>query len=92
MNYTDIANKFSDTELSQNQLSEEVKKAKQKIVIGGRYVHYKDPSKIYTVLLLAISEKDNQLVVIYQAEYDNKITFVHPFSQCLEEIEKGIFW
>ena len=61
---------------------------KEKITIGGRYCHYKDPSHTYTVSDIAILESTEDPVVIYKAEYGNNITFVRPVDEWLETVEK----
>ena len=74
--------------LPQSQLREGLEKAKQQITIGGRYAHYKDTSKTYVVRDIAILEATEEPCVIYEAEYDEKITFVRPVREWLDEIGK----
>ena len=64
---------------SQAQLS-----AKQ-VVIGARYMHYKQLS--YKVLALALREEDNEPCVVYQAEYGSNVTWIRPVSSWVEEVE-----
>lgn len=69
-------------------LKNKVEKAKQQIKVGGRYVHFKDPKKIYVVRDLAILESTEEVVVTYQAEYGDRLTFVRTASSWLEKINK----
>lgn len=73
--------------LSQRELKQRLEGAENDIVIGARYVHYKDPLKTYLVKDIVILEATNEPCVIYQAEYGDKITFARPTSVWLEEVE-----
>lgn len=70
---------------SQAQLSARLAEAAKQIVIGARYMHYKQLS--YKVLALALREEDNEPCVIYQAEYGDKITWIRPVSSWVEDVE-----
>jgi hypothetical protein len=50
-------------------------------------MHYKQQS--YRVTGLALHEEDNEPYVIYQAEYDDHITWARPISSWVEEVEIG---
>ncbi len=69
-------------------LKNKVEKAKQQIKIGGRYVHFKNSEKIYVVRDIAILESTEEVVVTYQAEYGDRLTFVRPASSWLEKVNK----
>ncbi len=73
--------------LSQDELSELIKEAKQKIEVDAHYRHYKSADMTYRVKDIVIQEADNTPYVIYQAEYGNKITFSRPVSIWLETVE-----
>lgn len=73
--------------LSQDELSELIIKAKQKVEVGARYRHYKSKDMIYRVEDVVIQEVDNEPCVIYQAQYGDKITFSRPVAVWLEKIE-----
>lgn len=75
--------------LTQDELSEALKDAKQKVAIGAVYRHYKSSDMTYRVKDIVIHEADNEPHVVYQAEYGNKITFTRPVSVWLEKVTYG---
>ncbi len=70
-----------------NELKRKIAMAGTKVIIGGKYVHYKSPDKTYTVTNIAITEADDQLCVIYRADYDPELTFVRSLDNWLENVE-----
>jgi len=72
---------------SQDKLLGELKKAADKVKVGGLYYHYKDKNKYYKVLNLAITEADDSICVIYEAQYDSKLIFVRPLISWLSKVE-----
>ncbi|HEV7453883.1 MAG TPA: DUF1653 domain-containing protein [Candidatus Saccharimonadales bacterium] len=70
---------------SQAQLAARLSEAAQQITVGARYMHYKQLS--YKVTALALREEDNVPCVVYQAEYDDKLTWIRPVSSWLEDVE-----
>lgn len=49
----------------------EIQSAAQELVtVGGRYVHYKDPSKTYVVHYVGLIEATEEPCVVYEAEYE----------------------
>ena len=46
-----------------------------KIIVGGQYVHWRNPDSIYEIISLALSEWDEEVVVIYR-NLDSGITWV----------------
>lgn len=70
---------------SQTQLAAKLAQATQHVVVGARYMHYKQLS--YKVLAVALREEDNEPCVVYQAEYGDRITWIRPVSGWIEEIE-----
>lgn len=70
-----------------NELKHKIAIAGTKVIIGGKYVHYKNPDKTYTVTNIAITESDDQLCVIYRADYDPELIFVRPLDNWLENVE-----
>ena len=54
----------------------ELEQAQTQVKVGAQYRYYKAADKIYTVLNLAFQEEDNELCVIYQAEYEERLTFL----------------
>jgi hypothetical protein len=70
---------------SQAQLAARLADAAKLVIAGARYRHCKQLA--YKVLSLALREEDNEPCVIYQAEYGDKLTWIRPVVNWLEEIE-----
>jgi hypothetical protein len=75
--------------LSGAQLKHILDHAKSQIVVGGKYYHYKNPDKLYTVNDIVIIEATDEPGVVYTAESDDiaGVTFVRPLSEFLSEVE-----
>lgn len=73
----------------EKELSGELAAARQKVNVGSLYYHYKNPEQAYKVVSVAITEWDDKICVIYQAQYGEKLTFVRPLESWLEEVEWG---
>jgi hypothetical protein len=69
----DLANKLID--------------AQKRVQVGAAYVHYRNPQKIYKVLNLALLEANEEVGVVYQAQYDAKLVWVRPLSSWLSTVE-----
>ena len=69
------------------QILEEIRQAKMKLDIGADYAHYKDPKKTYRVKEFGTLEADNELCVIYQAQYGPGLIFIRPLSEWLAKVE-----
>ncbi len=74
---------------SQDKLSANIDAAAAKVTIGARYAHYKDKDRTYTVLALALREEDGEPCVVYQAQYEQRITWVRPVSSWLQIVDMG---
>ena len=72
---------------SQDELLKELALANKSVKVGGIYNHYKDVSKEYRVLNLAITENDDKICVIYQALYGKKLIFVRPLLSWLSSVK-----
>lgn len=68
-------------------LTSAIKQTKEHIKIGNTYAHYKDPTKQYTVLHLAIQEATEKVCLVYQAQYGEKLIFVRDVDNWLEIID-----
>lgn len=73
--------------LTQDELTDALDNAKQKVEVGARYRHYKSPDMVYVVKDIVIQEADNEPCVIYQAQYGNHITFSRRVDVWLEKVE-----
>ena len=69
------------------ELAQELEAAKNKITIGAKYLHHKSKDKIYIVLSLGFLEANDELCVIYRAEYGERLTFVRSLTVWLENVE-----
>ncbi|HVS79077.1 MAG TPA: DUF1653 domain-containing protein [Candidatus Saccharimonadales bacterium] len=78
---------MGETRKEQVELAKEIEDAKTKIEIGAKYWHYKGKDKVYKVIGLGFLESDNELCVIYQAEYGERVTFLRPLRVWLEDVE-----
>jgi hypothetical protein len=65
-------------------LVEKVELAEEKIKNGDRYVHYRDRSKQYQVVCIALLEENEEPCVVYKALYNPSLTWVRPVSRFLE--------
>ncbi|GAB4158632.1 MAG: hypothetical protein Fur003_2430 [Candidatus Dojkabacteria bacterium] len=76
---------------SQEELKAKLVAARQEIEIGDKYYHFRDPSKLYLIVAVAIFEEDEEPIIIYKALYDEKITWARKLSlfQDLKEDADG---
>ena len=70
-----------------NILKNKIEKAREKIEIGGIYYHYKDPNKKYIVLQIALLENSQNVAIVYQAEYGDKIIWIREIDNFLQVVE-----
>jgi hypothetical protein len=70
----------------QLQLKKEMEDAKSKISVGHRYRHYKSKDMVYEIIGLGFLEVTDEICVIYQAQYGEKITFIRPLTIWLEDV------
>jgi hypothetical protein len=74
------------THKEQLELAKEIKNAKTKVIVGARYWHYKGRDKVYEVVGLGFLEATDELCVIYQAQYGERLTFLRPLTIWLESV------
>ncbi|MEK7157069.1 MAG: DUF1653 domain-containing protein [Patescibacteria group bacterium] len=58
------------------KLAQKLADAGREVEVGARYVHYKDPAKEYVIKSFAILEATDEVGVIYEAQYDKRISFI----------------
>ncbi len=68
-------------------LAKEIEEAKTRVTTGAKYRHYKGKDKVYQVIGLGFLEVNDELCVIYQAQYGERLTFLRPLTIWLEEVE-----
>lgn len=66
--------------VSQEELAKQLAEAGREVPVGGRYVHYKDPTKEYVVKSLGVLEATDEVAVIYEAQYGEKVSFIRPLA------------
>lgn len=72
---------------SYEQLHQELDAAAEHVAIEGIYAHYKNPDQTYKVTGLGITEWDDEICVMYRAQYDEALVFVRPLKSWLEKVE-----
>lgn len=77
--------------ISQEELARLLAEAGREVSVGGRYVHYKDPTKEYIVKSLGVLEATDEVAVIYEAQYGEKVSFIRPLeSFCADVLVDGV--
>jgi len=69
------------------ELLAEIAQASKQITLNATYVHYKGADKLYKPIHFATLESNNELCVVYQALYGEKLLFIRPVSIWLETVE-----
>lgn len=64
---------------SYEDLEKKINLAKQKVEVGGKYHHWKDPDTHYTVLAVGFTEWNEEVVVVYQ-NLKNGMTWVRRYE------------
>ncbi len=71
---------------SQTELRNMLQTAATKVVVGGMYAHYKQPELTYKVAGLVIWEATDEVAVLYEAQYGERITFARALDVWLEKV------
>ena len=77
--------------ISNIDLQAKIDALSSEIIVGGQYVHWRNPDSVYEVISLALSEWDEEVVVIY-LNLDSGITWVRKVygeDGWLTEVTKG---
>lgn len=72
-------------EKTDQDLSDVLAGMKKQVSIGSIYEHYK--KKTYKVLDIALLEATLEPYVIYQAQYGNRVVFIRPVREWIEQLE-----
>jgi hypothetical protein len=72
---------------SQNTLTTIIESAAQKVTIGGAYRHYKNQKNTYKIIHIGIMEWNDEVCIIYQADYGERLVFVRPVNSWLDDVE-----
>ncbi|MFA5996482.1 MAG: DUF1653 domain-containing protein [Candidatus Paceibacterota bacterium] len=70
--------------ISQEELAKQLAEAGREVLVGGLYVHYKDSTKEYVVKSLGVLEATDEVAVIYEAQYGEKVSFIRPLASFCE--------
>ncbi len=74
---------------NQEQLLKELSEAGELVEIGGEYIHYKDNSKTYRVIELAIEEATDEVCVVYKANYGEGLVSTRPLESWIQNVVVG---
>ena len=70
------------------ELIQRLADAEKEVEVGGRYGHYKDPTKEYIVKSLALLEATDEVMVIYEGQYNNpRVSYIRPLASFCEVID-----
>ena len=79
----DMANEFR----SEEQLRRGLEKAKKKVVVGGKYAHYKHPDRYYVVEFVGFLENSEEVCVGYRSLYGKGILWVRTLADFTAEVD-----
>ncbi len=77
--------KRMEKRLSQEELAARLLRAAEQVTVGAEYEHYKHMR--YKVLQVALLEATNEPCVVYRAQYGERLIFVRPVANWLEQVE-----
>lgn len=69
------------------ELSERLNYAKLQVEVGGTYQHFRDSSKHYKVLAIALNESNEEPVVVYQSLYMPYVIWTRPVTLWTERVD-----
>ena len=73
--------------VSQEYLRHELREAEALIEKGARYVHFKNPEQEYRIVGFAVREDTNEVCVIYEGQYGERIPFIRTLKNFTETVE-----
>lgn len=82
----DHAHELVNGHKSEHTMHHEVHDAAEHIDVGAYYEHYKN-HQVYRVLGLGFIEATDELAVVYQADYGDRIMFIRPFTDFIAEVD-----
>lgn len=71
--------------LSEEELQQRLEVASRLVEVGAQYEHFK--GGLYMVTNLVIQTVDDEVCVVYRAEYGAGITFARPLTEWVERVE-----
>lgn len=72
--------------LSPHALKKMLEDAAREVEVGAVYVHYKDASKAYVVKGFAVLEATDEPAVVYEWEYEPRLSFIRPLRNFVETV------
>ena len=72
--------------IAESELRQYLQEAASKVEIGAHYTHYKHPELTYVIRSLIIWEPSDEVAVVYEAEYGERITYARPLAVWLETV------
>ena len=73
--------------LSQEELRRELDQAGTLVTQGAQYVHFKHPGQEYVVTGFAVREDTQEVCVIYEARYGERIPFIRTLQSFIATVE-----
>lgn len=71
---------------NESDLHSKLTDAARQVSVGGIYAHYRNPERTYTVLSLSLCEETMEPVVVYRANYGNRLVWTRPLSDWLGQV------
>lgn len=68
-------------------LADKLRDAQGKIEIGDVYYHYRNPTNTYTVTDIVLNEVDHRILIIYAANYNEKLRWARDMDIWNEYVE-----
>lgn len=72
--------------LPEDRLQNKITEAKKQVVIGAIYQHYRDHQLRYQILTIGLFEGTDEVCVIYQAQYGERLVWVRSLAKWNEEV------
>ena len=74
---------------SYHDLAEKLQQAHKLVEVGAFYRHYKDATKHYTVLALALQEESEAVCVVYQTSHPSGLIWVRDLDDWLASVKNA---
>ena len=72
---------------SSEELNKKLQAAARHVQVGSHYHHYKNQKDTYKVIHIGITEWNDEICIIYQAQYGDNFIFVRPLASWLEPVQ-----
>lgn len=78
---------MAHSEEARRELSGKLEEAYTKVEKGAEYTHYKDPTKRYEVVFLAIDEPTDEVRVVYRELYGKAMIWVRTLEDFTSKVK-----